>query len=61
FLDDVPVNEVSQWESQFLQFVRSSKAEVLTQISDQGELNDEVTQLVENALNDFKAQYVSSS
>ncbi len=61
FLDDVPVNEVSQWESQLLQFVRSSKAEVLTQISDQGELNDEVTQLVENVLNDFKAQYVSSS
>jgi F-type H+-transporting ATPase subunit alpha len=61
FLDDVPVNEVSQWESQLLQFVRNSNAEVLTQISEQGELNDEVTQLVENALNEFKAQYVSGS
>jgi F-type H+-transporting ATPase subunit alpha len=61
FLDDVPVNEVSQWESQLLQFVRSSNAEVLTQISEQGELNDEVTQLIENALNEFKAQYVSAS
>ncbi|MCP3695569.1 MAG: F0F1 ATP synthase subunit alpha [Planctomycetaceae bacterium] len=61
FLDDVPVNEVSQWESQLLQFVRSSNAEVLTQISEQGELNDEVTQLIENALNEFKAQYVSGS
>jgi F-type H+-transporting ATPase subunit alpha len=61
FLDDVPVNEVSQWESQLLQFVRDSMAEVLTQISEQGKLNDEVTQLVENALNEFKAQYVSGS
>ncbi len=61
FLDDVPVNEVSQWESQLLQFVRSSNADVLTQISEQGELNDEVTQLIENALNEFKAQYVSGS
>ena len=33
----------------------------LTQISEQGKLNDEVTQLVENALNEFKAQYVSGS
>jgi len=61
FLDDVPVNEVSQWESQLLQFVRSSKADVLTQITEQGELNDEVTQLVESALNEFKAQYVSGN
>ncbi|MEC9002105.1 MAG: F0F1 ATP synthase subunit alpha [Planctomycetota bacterium] len=61
FLDDVPVNEVSQWESQLLQFVRGSKADVLTQITEQGELNDEVTQLVENALNEFKAQYVSGN
>ena len=51
----------AQWESQLLQFVRSSNAEVLTQISEQGELNDEVTQLIENALNEFKAQYVSGS
>ncbi|MFP6672668.1 MAG: F0F1 ATP synthase subunit alpha, partial [Pirellulaceae bacterium] len=29
FLDKVPVNEVQQWESQFLQFVRSSKADLL--------------------------------
>jgi len=61
FLDDVPVNEVSQWESQLLQFVRGSQANVLTQITEQGELNDEVTQLVENALNEFKAQYVSGN
>ena len=61
FLDDVPVNEVSQWESQLLQSVRSSNAEVLTQITEQGELNDEITQLIENALNEFKAQYVSGN
>ncbi|HCK54615.1 MAG TPA: F0F1 ATP synthase subunit alpha, partial [Planctomycetaceae bacterium] len=60
FLDDVAVNEVSQWEEQLLQFVRANKADVLAKITDQGELNEEVTQAVESTLNQFKEQYVSA-
>ena len=60
FLDDVAVNEVSQWEEQLLQFVRANKADVLAKITDQGELNEEVTEAVESTLNQFKEQYVSA-
>ena len=61
FLDKVPVNEVQQWESQFLQFVRSSKADLLAQITSEGALTDEVTAAVEAALTEFQGQYSGGS
>jgi F-type H+-transporting ATPase subunit alpha len=61
FLDKVPVNEVQQWESQFLQFIRSSKADLLAQITAEGALTDEVTAAVEAALTEFQGQYSGGS
>jgi F0F1-type ATP synthase alpha subunit len=57
----VPVNEVQQWESQFLQFVCSSKADLLAQITSEGALTDEVTAAVEAALTEFQGQYSGGS
>ena len=61
FLDKIPVDEVRQWETQFLQFVRSSKSELLAQISEQGELTDEISQSIENALSEFQGQSVAQT
>ena len=61
FLDKVPVNEVQEWESQFLQFIRSSKADLLAQITSEGALTDEVTAAVEAALTEFQGQYSGGS
>jgi len=61
FLDKVPVNEVQEWESQFLQFIRSSKADLLAQITSEGALTDEVIAAVEAALTEFQGQYSGGS
>ena len=57
FLDNVPVNEIRQWEGQFLQFIQTSKTDLLAKITTEGALTDEVTSAVEAALAEFQGQY----
>ena len=61
FLDDVPVNEIRQWEGQFLQFIQTSKTDLLAKITSEGALTDEVTAAVEATLTEFQGQYSSGS
>ena len=61
FLDKVPVNEIRDWEGQFLQFIRTSKTDLLDKITTEGALTDEVTAAIEATLSEFQGQYSSAS
>lgn len=57
FLDDVPIKSVQQWEADFLQFVRDKHSDVLTELTEKGDLTDEVVAKFEEVIGEFKANY----
>jgi F-type H+-transporting ATPase subunit alpha len=59
-LDDVPVDEVSQWEKDFLAFLDEKHAGVLHAIEQSGELKDDTVDHLKAAIKDFKAQRSAS-
>jgi F-type H+-transporting ATPase subunit alpha len=68
FLDDVAVNEVRQWETQFLDFIRNKKSDVwelLDTRKNEGSTlkryDDEVSIAVRAAIEEFKKQYRKSA
>ncbi len=61
FLDKIPVNEIRDWEGQFLQFIQTNKTDLLDKITTEGALTDEVTAAIEATLAEFQGQYSSGS
>ena len=57
FLDDVEIKSVQQWESDFLQFARDKHASLITDLTEKGELTDEISEKIESVINEFKAGY----
>ncbi|OGI36533.1 MAG: F0F1 ATP synthase subunit alpha [Candidatus Moranbacteria bacterium RIFOXYA2_FULL_43_15] len=57
FLDDVPVEKVSEWEKDFHKYLKSSQKEVLSLIADKKELSEEVISKLEKAIGEFKEVY----
>jgi len=57
FLDDVPIKQVSAWETQFLDFIRERKPEVRTMLTRERKLSDGVVAALKEALGEFKKQY----
>jgi len=55
FLDDVPVDQVRQWEADFLEFVTSSRPDLGRTIRAKRTLDTELTAQVRKAIEDFKA------
>ena len=56
-LDKVPVNQVQQWEKQFLTFMNDQKAEVRKTLADTKDLSDDLIQKVEAAIKEFQTQF----
>ena len=63
-VDDVPVNQVSQWEEAFLQFMRERRSDVWKMVDenkDKGDAfkkdDDETTNAVMAAIEEFNRQY----
>ncbi|MFZ2154225.1 MAG: F0F1 ATP synthase subunit alpha [Candidatus Moraniibacteriota bacterium] len=54
FLDDVPVEKISQWEEDFHKFMKSSKKEVLDKIATQKELSEEIVIDLTKAIEEYK-------
>ncbi|NLY02070.1 MAG: F0F1 ATP synthase subunit alpha [Rhodopirellula sp.] len=54
FLDDVPMDEVRVWETEFLEFIRREKAPLWQSITDSHDLGDESRVELEKAVGDFK-------
>lgn len=63
-LDKVPVEQVAQWESEFLEFIHAKKADVWTLLDAKKDVgstlkgsDDEVAQAVVAAINEFQGQF----
>ncbi len=59
-MDDVEINDVSNFESKMLEFLRDRKPEVLQKLTEAGEINDEVEQGIKAAIEEFKKGYKPS-
>ena len=54
-VDNVPVDEVREFEAQFLEYMRTAKADLLQTIRDEKALSDETIEQLKAAASDFKA------
>ena len=55
-LDDVPLEEVRKWETDFLEFVHIQKTELWNGLDETKDLTDELQKGIEAAIWEFKQQ-----
>ncbi len=60
YLDDVPLDQIKKFESEFLKFIESEGAEVLKTIITEKELTDKTTENLIKLITDFKSTFVES-
>ncbi|HYV01321.1 MAG TPA: F0F1 ATP synthase subunit alpha, partial [Actinomycetota bacterium] len=60
FLDDVAVEDVSRFASEFLVFMEARHPEVGATIAESGALSDELTEALRAAIKDFRSVFVPS-
>jgi F-type H+-transporting ATPase subunit alpha len=60
-IDDVPVEQVREFESQYLDYLRTSKPELLERIVKEQRLSDELIADLRTASNDFKSSIWSAA
>jgi F-type H+/Na+-transporting ATPase subunit alpha len=53
-MDDIPVNRISEFETQYLEYMTSNKADLLQRIVDHGRLEDDMIEELRSATSDFK-------
>jgi F-type H+-transporting ATPase subunit alpha len=56
--DDLKVESIGRFETEFLEHLRSEKAEVLQEITETGKLSDELKESILGAAKDFKANFI---
>ena len=61
FLDQVPVEKVSEWESGFLAFVHDQKSDLVKTINDAGKLDDDAKEQLVAALNEYNKSHSAPS
>jgi len=57
YLDEVPVESVSEYEKQLLEFVATKQPEILKEIKDKGIISDELEGKMKKALDQFKGMF----
>ncbi len=60
-LDDVPIEDIRRFEAEFLDYVSRDHSDLLDSIGSSGQLSDEDTTALENAVDTFKQQFVTAS
>jgi F-type H+-transporting ATPase subunit alpha len=60
-LDDVPVEDIRRFEAEFLDYIRREHSSIVDSIEGSGELADDVTKVLEKAIDDFKQQFVTAA
>ena len=58
FLDSLPVNSVTRFRNELLQYVRTTKADILKTIVEEKKITDETTAALKEAIASFKSQFV---
>jgi F-type H+-transporting ATPase subunit alpha len=63
YLDDVPVANVREFEAGLLEYLRSTKSDLLAQIASEKAISDEIGEALKAAVSDFKAgtQFTSTT
>jgi F-type H+-transporting ATPase subunit alpha len=56
FLDSVPINRIAEFQTQFLQYVDASAADLRSALADKRELSDDLENKLKQTLNDFKSK-----
>ncbi|MFI5956782.1 F0F1 ATP synthase subunit alpha [Cryptosporangium sp. NPDC051539] len=56
-LDEIPVADISRFESEFLDFMRRNKADILSTIETTGKLEDDTVASLTDAIGEFKQQF----
>jgi len=56
-MDSVPVKEVQKWEREFITFIHEQKSEVYQRLADSAGLDDEISDLIDAAIQEFQEQY----
>jgi F-type H+-transporting ATPase subunit alpha len=59
-LDSVPARDVSRFETEFLDHVRASEAEILKEIRESQKFTDEISDKLTEAVNHFKEGFATS-
>jgi len=54
YLDDVPIDSVREWETQFHDFMKNSNPEILEKITTDKLISDETTEVLKTAITNFK-------
>jgi len=57
YLDDKPREKVQEFESDFLKFIRSANAEILTTIRQSGKMDDATEEKLQKAIAEFKSTF----
>ncbi len=58
YLDDLPVEAVSRFEQEYLEFLRTNKPEILREIAEKKEISKELEQKMHEAVKEFKKSFV---
>jgi len=61
YLDKVPVKEVPRWEADFLNFIRDKHGDLLTGITESGELKGDAEDRLKKLLNEFNQAFKPAS
>jgi len=54
FMDDVAVEKILQWESEFTKYMNSTHKNIMNAIAETGKLEDDTVEKLESAIKDFK-------
>ena len=57
FLKDIPVDQITLFEKEFLDFVHNNYPEIVTMIRDSDEIDEEIRGKIKQALEDFKKSF----
>jgi F-type H+-transporting ATPase subunit alpha len=61
YLDDVPVEDVGRFESEFLDYLKRSRSGVLDAIRETGKLSDDTVTALKDAVEEFKKGFETSA
>jgi F-type H+-transporting ATPase subunit alpha len=57
YMDDVPVDKVRQWETDFLQFMKDRKSDFVSKLTQSGDLSSELEDALKASIDEFKKSY----
>jgi F-type H+-transporting ATPase subunit alpha len=58
-LDDIPIGDVRRFESEFLQWLRRHRSDVVTGIASTADLSDDALEGLQSGVNEFKAGFLA--